>query len=192
MRKSVMVLAFGALIIFDVPLFAQTITACVDARKGTLYIPPGECKAGDAQLQWNIEGPPGPEAAPAAASIGFVGVSTETTTGDAGGLGGMNLLCQNTFGPNSRMANTKEFFESSTTIIPVPAAWINTTLVLGDGFLAVDYSGRKFVPDLINVNCLAWTTDAGNGLMIDSVTGVEVWGCGLVNRVACSGPAAAP
>ena len=192
MRKSMIMLVLGASMMIMASLSAQVIGACVDARKGTLYIPEGECKAGDAQLQWNIEGPPGSEAAPAAASIGFVGFSTGTTTGDAGGVGGMNLICQNTFGPNYRMANTKDYFESNSIILPVPPAWIKTTLVLGDGFLAVDYSGRKFVPDLINVNCLAWTTDAGNGLMIDSVTGVEVWGCGLVNRVACSGPAAAP
>ncbi len=187
MRKSVMILALSIFMLSGTPLSAQTITACVDARKGTLYI--GECKAGDAQLEWNIEG----QAALAPASMGFVGFSTGTTTGDAGGVGGMNLLCQNTFGPNSRMANTREFFESNTTIVPVPPAWINTALVLGNASFAVDYSGRRFVPNLIDVNCLAWTIDStGNGLMIDSVTGVEVQSCGLVNRVACSGPGQAP
>ena len=187
MRESMMLLGLGALIIFDAQLSAQTITACVDARKGTLYI--GECKTGDAQLEWNIE----LQVSPAPGSVGFVGFSTGTTTGDAGGVGGMNLLCQNTFGPNARMANTKEYFDSNTTITPAPPAWINATLVLGNASFVVDYSGRRFVPNLIDVNCLAWTFDSsGNGLMIDPVNGVEVQPCGLVNKVACSGPGQAP
>ncbi len=189
MRKSLMMLALVALMLSGTALSAQTITVCVDARKGTLYIPSGECKVGDAELELSIGG----QAVPASAGMGFVGFSTGTTTGDAGGVGGMNLLCQNTFGPNARMANTKEYFDSNTTITPPPPAWINATLVLGDGSFVVDYSGRRFAPNLIDVNCLAWTIDStGNGLMVDSVTGVEVWSCKLVNKVACSGPAQAP
>ncbi len=189
MRKSVMMLALGAVIIFDTPLSAQTITACVDARKGTLYIPSGECRAGDGELELSIGG----QAVPAPASMGFVGFSTGTTTGDADGVGGMNLLCQNDFGPNSRMANTKEYFDSNTTTAPAPRAWINTTLVLGDGFLAVDYSGRIFVPNLVNVNCLAWTfNSSGNGFVVDPVNGVTVFSCTIANQVACSGPGQAP
>lgn len=188
MRKSMAALVFGLIMLFGVPLSAQTIAACVDARKGTLYIPSGECRTGDAEIELSIGEPP----APIPASIGFVGFSTGTTTGDAGGVGGMNLLCQNTFGPNSRMANTKEYFDSNTTIAPAPRAWINTTLVLGDGFLAVDYSGRIFVPNLVNVNCLAWSFDSsGNGFVIDPVNGVTVFSCTVANQVACSGPAQA-
>ena len=189
MQKSLIVFAVFALGATILPLSAQTINACVDARKGTLYIPSGECKAGDAELELSTGG----QATPAPGTMGFVGFSTGTTTGDAGGVGGMNLLCQNTFGPNSRMANTKEYFDSNTTITPAPPAWINTTLVLGNASFVVDYSGRRFVPNLIDVNCLAWSFDSsGNGLMIDPVNGVEIQPCGLVNKVACSGPAQAP
>lgn len=186
MRKSVMVLAFGMLMLSGTPLSAQTITACVDARKGTLYIPSGECKVGDAELELSI----GAQASPAPSDMGFVGFSAETTTGDAGGVGGMNLLCQNTFGPNSRMANTKEYFDSNTSITPAPSAWMNPFVVGGFG---LDYSGLKFNPILTVVSCRSWTNgNEGNGFGVDPVIGVAILPCEFERQIACSGPGQAP
>ena len=208
MRKSVMMLALGALMLSGSPIFAQTITACVDARKGTLYISSSGCKVGDAQLKWNTtgatgpqgpvgpdgpvgsEGPQGPAGASAAGFV-FVGFSAGTTIGDAGQWG-MNLICQNSFGPFARMANAKEYILSNNTTPPTPAAWLNP----------FDFSDSIF--SNTQLNCRNWNSDGsgtfgddgfGNrGTTIDSssIDGITRSPCNLLNQVACSGPAQVP
>ena len=133
----------GAMI-FGTPPSAQVINACVDARKGTLYIPSGGCKAGDAPIQWNTTGPAGP---PGASPEGFVfaGFSAGTTAGGAG-LWGMNLICQNSFGPSARMANTKEYMLSNNTDSPIQWAWINLYFATNAGTDLVDFSGFTLQP----------------------------------------------
>ena len=192
LRFSISLVALSVVpgaMIFGTPLSAQIINACVDARKGTLYIPTGGCKAGDAPIQWNVTGPAGP---PGASPEGFVfaGFSAGTTTPGTG-LGGMNIICQNSFGPNARMANTKEYFESNTSAAPSPLAWINPFAVVAISDRSfLDYSGTVISS---SQTCMTWVSSLpGAGLVLDPDDGLTGVQCDSLIQVACSVPAQAP
>lgn len=91
----------------------------------------------------------------------FVGFSTETTNGDAGGIGGMHALCQQDYGPDARMVTTKELLLSP----GVPAvdgagdAWVQPTIVTTVGTTHYDYSGTPF--NVQNGTCYQWSSDGG-------------------------------
>jgi len=194
LRFSISLVALSVVpgaMIFGTPLSAQVINACVDARKGTLYIPTGGCKAGDAPIQWNVTGPAGP---PGASPEGFVfaGFSAGTTTPGTG-LGGMNIICQNSFGPNARMANTKEYYQSNTSVAPSPRAWISPfAAVARDDRAFWDYSGTIiFSGD--SSTCRTWVSSfIGSGLVLDPDDGLTTAQCDSLIQVACSVPAQAP
>jgi hypothetical protein len=111
----------------------------------------------------------------------FVGFSTSQVDGSAGFFG-MAAACQADFGPDSRLATTKEIVES--TIQPAligTRAWVQPVYVVARDTGPFDFSGYANPG-----NCTAWTDTGGNGFTVTSTGGFASNVCGATLPVACS------
>ena len=116
----------------------------------------------------------------------FVGYSTATTTGAAGGTFGMNAICETSFpGTSARICTTREFFSSP--VVPTtspPRAWIQPLLISvltipgeTEGtwyFFLVDTTGYGWgYAHIFTGPCAQWTSGGGTdvGLTVDTYTG---------------------
>jgi|WetSurMetagenome_2_1015567.scaffolds.fasta_scaffold97891_2 hypothetical protein len=99
----------------------------------------------------------------------FIGYTSAKTTGNAGGIGGMNAFCQAEFGATARICDSYEFLHSPfpvpTSTTTTPEAWVETHFISavwnGAAVVLVDYSGFSSPSSL---NCSNWITNSGDGL----------------------------
>ena len=63
LQLSTLAIILGMVLITDVPCYSQnnTIYACITKSTGQIRIVsvPGQCKANEASISWNVKGPPG-------------------------------------------------------------------------------------------------------------------------------------
>ena len=137
----------------------------------------------------------------------FVGVSTAGTTGDAGGVRGMNALCHADYGKVSRMCTTREWWLTPDVPSDMPSAWIQPTIIAvysspyNKELVFVDFTGYTtlFDPPLYSANCRQWTNELssepgvdGRGIRLVTdadYNGITFGYCDTVYRVACCAPA---
>jgi len=131
------------------------IVACV----GLLFAP--------AAVIGNPAGPPGGLDVNDISVYRFVGYSTATTTGNAGGFVGIYQICQNEFGPMARMCTTEEFFKSPNIEDPPlagqGAAWVEPHFIAAfpnpsdptKTVFVEAFSGKMITP--ANLRCGGWT-----------------------------------
>ena len=111
----------------------------------------------------------------------FVGFSTGLVDGSAGFFG-MAAVCQADFGPNSRLATTKEIVESTNQPALIGArACVQPVYVVATDTLPIDFSGYPNPP-----NCNTWATTGAGGIVVLSTGGFAVNSCGATLPVACS------
>jgi hypothetical protein len=128
----------------------------------------------------------------------FTGYTSAKTTGNAGGIAGMNAFCQAEFGATARICDTYEFFHSPfpipTSTATTPEAWVETHFISavwnGIAVLLADYSG---VTSASSLNCSNWIGNTGDGLCASflSPTGGTIVTCSCQNAnipVACCAP----
>ncbi len=113
-------------------------------------------------------------------------VNTLPNTIDGGqGMLDMHALCQDDFGPNSRMCTSEEFWQSPNAEAPAADAWLHFTYV-GSGS---DFSGIEVSASTLS--CNAWTImSAGNSGMVVTTAGksATVLGCDTPRPVTCCEP----
>ncbi len=146
-------------LVFGVPLIttADTINGCVEQTSGKLRIVgvPAQCKANEAPIAWESEGPQGPEgpqgaqgppgeAICAAASFGLVGFTTQQVPVTQG-IFLVNEACASEFGSLSRMCTTQEVFDT-------PSA---PTSLTGDAWVRYDSTDGNLT-GVGTSNCRGW------------------------------------
>jgi hypothetical protein len=140
----------------------------------------------------------------------LAGYSTGSTSGNAGGVGGMHALCQADFGEHARMCTTKEWWTSPNAGPPPLNArtWISPSPVgtfaipyanymNGDPILSgwTDWTGYKRSQFLTVISspptCFQWTRDAASreGSVITEQGVIEFDNCPVTNPVTCCTPA---
>jgi len=79
----------------------------------------------------------------------FAGYSSQTVTGSAGGIPGMNNICKSEFGGKARMCYTQEYYSSNNTDIVSTSGlgWINPSIITSyldsnDELWYIDYGGK--------------------------------------------------
>lgn len=113
----------------------------------------------------------------------FVGFTDETTNALADtivgtqGMIAMNALCQDDFGPNSRMCLSKEFWRSPNAAAPAAHAWVHSSFV---GFSDVTLMGS----DPADFTCNGW--DGGiAGLTVTTSGKSKIALCSFARPVTC-------
>jgi hypothetical protein len=135
----------------------------------------------------NDDTTPVPVTVQSAPLIRFVGFTDEQTTGKAGGLNGMNQLCQDRYpGIKARICTTRQWVDTGAPyfIRPDDEAWIIPTVVAMTSaqteFITVaTYDGGLFTfVDPAHFNCSFWTSEGDD---LGWVIGED----GLTRRRAC-------
>jgi len=118
--------------------------------------------------------------------IGFTDdapVNTLPNTIDGGqGMIAMHELCQDDFGPNSRMCTGEEFWLSPNAEAPAADAWLHPTLVSDSS----EFSGVSGAPSPLT--CGGWTnSSAGNRGLVVTTAGKPLTpqGCDMLRPVTC-------
>ena len=121
----------------------------------------------------------------------FVGYSNDDVNGSVG-LEAMTNKCQNVFGGEARMANTKELILSPRADIDIPeqAAWINAYIVgVGSDGRAMDYSVLSgTVDDLVCGGGWRSSKESDTGLLVFGSASLTLSMCNAKRSVACSAP----
>ena len=121
----------------------------------------------------------------------FVGYSNDDVNGSVG-LEAMTNKCQNVFGGEARMANTKELILSPKANLNVPGkdAWINAYIVgVGSDGLAMDYSVLSgTVDDLVCGGGWSSSNVSDTGLLVFGKSSLTLSMCNAKHSVACSAP----
>jgi hypothetical protein len=137
----------------------------------------------------------------------FVGFSSATTTGDAGGPLGMHTICQRSFGPDARMCTTEEFWKTpptDNTLEDSTSGWIQPVIIAtyfdptapeGSQQIYVEYSGIRARAETGSAptryfSCGQWSNDKVQGLTVTSSGRVSIGDCGPdAQHVSCCRPA---
>ena len=114
----------------------------------------------------------------------FIGFTTATTDGDAGGLIGMNAMCQAEYGPRARMCNTEEFYLSPNMTSPtyLYKAWIQPAKMNLLIIPPPPESDKRF-------NCLWYEPVSG---IVNDVGNVEQCQMGYIWSTCCTWTCNAP
>ena len=138
----------------------------------------------------------------------FVGFSSGTTTGDAGGPLGMHAICQRSFGPDARMCTTEEFWKTppaDNTLEDPISGWIQPVIIAtyfdptapeGSQQVYVEYSGIRARAETGSAptryfSCGQWSNVDRQGLTVNSAGRVEILDCNYTPqpKVSCCRPA---
>jgi hypothetical protein len=140
-------------------------------------------------------------------SYQFVGFSSGTTTGNAGGNRGLNALCQSSFGPSSRVCTSSEYVTSPIGTSISTYGWVLPSIVsmqyipdysAGTPWVYTDASGfmTAFSYPIDRIpNCVQYTSPSPSivGLLAaGSLVYVTYDSCLNSHAVTCCAPASAP
>jgi len=121
--------------------------------------------------------------------IGFTDTLPNTIDGGQGMIA-MHELCQDDFGPNSRMCTSEEFWLSPNAEAPAADAWLHPVFLEER---SLDFSGVEQANSTLS--CAGWTSigDATPGLVVttagkSAVRSTFGFSCNVARPVTCCAP----